>query len=128
MYKFIVTIILCLLCPLSVFSTEILEIVDCHIKYEKRYSGGYFGLNANVYVVTDNYTVPDFYVYLADEEYPGYDISVYRTNSEPSECGEWRFVDDPSKARFTIKFVDDYDKHFDFRIRYVDSPEKAGVY
>ena len=54
---------------------------------------------------------------------------VYRTTDTPKKCGEWRFVNNPDKAKFIIYFVKDGDfLEEDFTIYYVSDRSKAGFH
>ena len=54
---------------------------------------------------------------------------VYRTNDTPRDCGEWRFVNNPDKAKFIVYFVKDGDfLEEDFTIYYVSDRSKAGFF
>ena len=123
--------ILLLLCSISSFSTEILEMDDCYIKYSKGYEGfgqeiGYYRLCANVYLEKDPTQFADFKVCVYSKNFPFWDICIYPVKGKPTQCGHWRFVDNPTEADFSIKIVEDYSDAKDFSIKFVNSPDEAG--
>jgi hypothetical protein len=107
--------------PILVFPD--INIDGCHVDRYYQWSGSiHFEAYGNVFVVTSPTESADIYVKLRNSsEYASW--TIYKTTKEPKRCGEWRFVTDPSKAKFTIKFVDDNE---DITIRFTTDPNNIG--
>ena len=81
-----------------------------------------FEAYGNVYVETNPRMPVDLEVRIVQTEREA-TYNVYKTTDTPQKCGEWRFVNDPSKARFTIRYVKDWE---DCRIWFTNDRSKAG--
>ena len=76
----------------------------------------------NVYVETDPKEPVDLCVKVVDSP-KGATFKVYKTTDTPQSCGEWRFVNDRSKAKFTIRYVKQYE---DCTVFFVNDRSRAG--
>ena len=64
----------------------------------------YFEAYGNVYVVTNPKEHADLDVKIVNSPRLA-TYKVFVTTDTPRKCGEWRFVSDRSKAKFTIRYV-----------------------
>ena len=81
-----------------------------------------FEVYGNVYVVTNPREHADVEVRIVDSPQKA-TYKIYKTTDTPRKCGEWRFVSDRSKAKFTIRYVKDRE---DCRIFFTNDRSKAG--
>ncbi len=109
---------------LGLYAQEV-EINGCHViryyTYDKGSSHSFYAYG-NVYVETDPTEIVDLKVKVIDSE-KMCTYRVYRTTDTPKECGEWRFVTDRSKAKFTIRYVKDWE---DCTICFIKDRSNAG--
>ncbi len=101
------------------------EINGCYVTRYWNYDHGSshsFEAYGDVYVETDPSEPVDMKVKIVQREEDA-TYNVFRIYSEPQKCGEWRFVNDPSKARFTIRYVKDRE---DCSVFFVKDRTKAG--
>ena len=82
----------------------------------------YFEIYGNVYVITSPKEHADIEVRVVDSPQKA-TYNIYKTTDTPRKCGEWRFVSDRSKAKFTIRYVKDRE---DCRIFFTNDRSKAG--
>lgn len=81
-----------------------------------------FEAYGNVYVETNPKEHVDVEVRIVDSPLNA-TYTVYKTTDTPKKCGEWRFVTDRSKAKFTIRYVKDWE---DCRIYFTKDRSQAG--
>lgn len=96
----------------------------CHVTRYYASVTSYFYAYGDVYVETDPKEPVDLEVKVTNERLA--QCWVYVTTDKPQDCGEWRFVKDRSKAKFTVRFVDHWDP--DCTIRYVSNRSEAGCW
>lgn len=105
-------------------SAQEVDINGCDIVSFTDFETHSFEAYGNVFVETNPIEPVDMYVKIVDTpEHATY--KVYRTTDTPQKCGEWRFVTDRSKARFTIRYVKS-DWFYDCTIYFVKDRSKAG--
>lgn len=105
----------------STFAQRVSFESDCRVI--RRYASvtSYFRLYGSVYVETDPKEPVDLKVKVVNGPIAAFNI--YITTDKPQDCGEWRFVSDRSKAKFTIRYVKE---HEDCTIRFVKDRSQAG--
>ncbi|MDD4141594.1 MAG: hypothetical protein PHR20_02210 [Bacteroidales bacterium] len=86
---------------------------------------GPFELYGNVFVETDPKEHVDICVKIVDSPKKA-TYNIFKTTDTPQKCGEWRFVDDRSKAKFTIRYVKEPDWWEDCRIYFTTDRNQAG--
>lgn len=101
------------------------EINGCYVTRYWTYDHGSshsFEAYGDVYVETDPSEPVDMKVRIVQKEEDA-TYNVFKTNSEPQNCGEWRFTNNKDKAKFTIRYVKDWE---DCRVFFVKDRNKAG--
>ena len=81
-----------------------------------------FSAYGNVYVETDPKEPVQLEVKVVSNPAIA-DFSVYKTSDTPKQCGEWRFVNDRSKADFSIRYVKEWE---DCTIVFTSDRKNAG--
>ncbi len=101
------------------------EIDGCYVTVAHDWGGmkqtHSFEAYGDVYVETNPLEPVDLRIEIVDKSMFS-DLCVFKTTDTPQKCGEWRFVSDRSKARFTIRFVKE---HADYYIFFVDERKDA---
>lgn len=77
----------------------------------------------DVYIETDPKEPVDMCVKVVSDIHAN--MWIYKTTDQPQDCGEWRFVKDRSKAKFTIRLVNELE---DCTIRFVPKRSDAGCW
>ena len=101
MKKFPILFLFCL--PLCTLNAQSIRIDGCNVTRYYASETAEFMAFGNVYVETDPHEPVDIYVKVTND--PHADMWIYKTTDKPQDCGEWRFVSDRSKAKFTIRYV-----------------------
>lgn len=102
MKKFaLVFVFICSVCALFAQETEI---NGCYVTSYYGNETHCFEAYGNVYVETDPTEPVDMDVLIVDSPQKA-SYNIYKTADTPKKCGEWRFVTDRSKAKFTIRYV-----------------------
>lgn len=101
------------------------EINGCYVtvyhSHDKKSSSS-FEVYGDVYVETNPKTPVDLEVRVVSSPQKA-TYKVFKTSSIPTRCGEWRFVSDRSKAKFTIRYVEDWE---DCCIYFTKNSDEAG--
>lgn len=98
---------------------------ECYVtRYYASVTSSFYAYG-NVFVETDPKEPVDLCVKITNNP-KGATFWIYKTTDKPQDCGEWRFVKDRSKAKFTVRFVDHWDP--DCTIRYVSNRSEAGCW
>lgn len=121
MKKFLILFLFCL--PLCTLNAQSIRIDGCNVTRYYASETAEFMAFGNVYVETDPHEPVDIYVKVTND--PHADMWIYKTTDKPQDCGEWRFVSDRSKAKFTIRYVKE---HEDCTIRFVLNRSEAGCW
>ncbi len=121
MKKFLFVVLFVL--SLCVSYAQYIKIDGCNVTRCYGSLTRYFMAFGNVYVETDPKEPVDIRVRVTTISPATF--SIYKTDNEPQDCGEWRFVKDRSKAKFTIRYVKD---HEDCTIRFVPNRSDAGCW
>lgn len=108
---------------LSVYAQET-EINGCRIISYTGNETYEFSAYGNVYIETNPKKPVDLYVKVVDSPNKA-SFKIFKTTNDPQKCGEWRFVTDRSKAKFTIRYVKELE---DCNIYFVKEKSKAGFY
>ncbi|MDR2652190.1 MAG: hypothetical protein LBC68_07745 [Prevotellaceae bacterium] len=95
------------------------RVVNCRITKEYGFETKTVSLFGNVKVVTDPNEYAEFKVRIIKENQCCADLFVKIVNTEPEQCGEWRFVKSEKDAWITVRFVEEGWE--DFTIRFVTS-------
>ena len=94
----------------------------CHVTRYYASVTSYFYAYGDVYVETDPKEPVELEVKIASR-HSGADFTIYRTTDTPKQCGEWRFVNNKSKADFSIRFVNEWE---DCTIIFTSNRDDAG--
>lgn len=108
---------------LSISFAQRIKIDGCEITRYYGMETFYFSAYGNVYVETDPKEPVDLRVKVIVDSNDIAHFHIYKTSDKPQGCGEWRFVKDRSKAKFTIRYVKE---HEDCKIRFVNNRSDAG--
>ena len=108
---------------LCIISAQSIKIDGCNVTRYYASETAEFMAFGNVYVETDPREPVDIHVKVTND--PHADMWIYKTTDKPQDCGEWRFVTDRSKAKFTIRYVKE---HEDCTIRFVPNRSDAGCW
>ena len=100
------------------------EIDQCFVTRYYASGNRTFMAYGDVYVETDPKEFVDLRVKVVTDPRIA-DFLVFKTTDTPQDCGEWRFVKDRSKAKFTIRFVKEWE---DCTIYYTPHRDRAGWY
>lgn len=98
------------------------EINGCYITTYYGNETMRFEVYGNVYVVIDTKEHADIEVRIVESPQKA-TYNIFKTTDTPKKCGEWRFVSDRSKAKFTIRYVKEQE---DCRIYFTNDRNKAG--
>lgn len=121
MKKFLfVLLFLFVLCTLN---AQRIKIDGCNVTRYYASVTNCFMAFGDVYVETDPKEPVDICVRVINSSPATF--SIYKTTEKPQDCGEWRFVTDRSKAKFTIRYVKE---HEDCTIRFVTNRSDAGCW
>ena len=121
MKKFLfVLLFLFVLCALN---AQRIKIDGCNVTRYYASVTNCFMAFGDVYVETDPKEPVDICVRVINSSPATF--SIYTTTEKPQDCGEWRFVTDRSKAKFTIRYVKE---HEDCTIRFVTNRSDAGCW
>lgn len=98
---------------------------ECYVTRYYASVTSYFYAYGDVYVETDPKEPVDLRVKVASDSHDIAQCRIFVTTDKPQDCGEWRFVKDRSTAKFTVRFVKEYE---DCVIRYVSNRSDAGCW
>ena len=121
MKKLLLLFLFCL--PLCVSFAQRIKIDECNVTRYYASVTHHFMAFGSVYVETDPKEPVDICVKVVNSSPATF--SIYKTTDKPQDCGEWRFVNDRSKAKFTIRYVKD---HEDCTVRFVQNRSDAGCW
>lgn len=108
---------------LLTLNAQHIKIDGCHVTRYYASVTNYFMAFGDVFVETDPKEPVDMDVKITNN--PHATGWIYKTSDKPQDCGEWRFVTDRSKAKFTIRYVKE---HEDCTIRFVSNRSDAGFW
>lgn len=94
---------------------------ECKVTKDYGFQQYTFSVYGDVYVETDPKEPVELEVKVTNERLA--QCWVYVTTDKPQDCGEWRFVKDRSKAKFTIRYVNEFE---DCSIYFVKERSSAG--
>ena len=95
---------------------------ECKVTCDYGFMRETFSAYGNVYVETDPKEPVQLEVKVVSNPAIA-DFSVYKTSDTPKQCGEWRFVNDRSKADFSIRYVKEWE---DCTIVFTSDRKNAG--
>ena len=95
---------------------------ECKVTKDYGFQQYTFSVYGDVYVETDPKEPVELEVKIASR-HSGADFTIYRTTDTPKQCGEWRFVNNKSKADFSIRFVNEWE---DCTIIFTSNRDDAG--
>ena len=94
---------------------------ECKVTKDYGFQQYTFSVYGDVYVETDPKEPVELEVKVTNERLA--QCWVYVTTDKPQDCGEWRFAKDRSKAKFTIRYVNEFE---DCSIYFVKERSSAG--
>ena len=121
MKKFLFVVLFVL--SLYVSYAQSIKIDGCDVTRYYASVTSYFMAFGDVYVETESKEPVDILVKVTTD--PSASMWIFKTSDEPQDCGEWRFVKDRSKAKFTIRYVKELE---DCTIRFVSKRSDAGCW
>lgn len=98
------------------------EINGCYITTCYGNETAEFEAFGNVFIETDPKEPVDLYVRVVDSPEEATYV-VYKTTDTPKKCGEWCFVKRRAQAKFTIRYVKEYEN---IRVYFTKNRSKAG--
>ncbi len=117
------SVVFLLMLSLSVSFAQRIKFDGCKVtRYYASVTSEFYAYG-DVFVETDPKEPVDIEVKVVSDIYAT--VWVYKATDKPQDCGEWRFVKDRSKAKFTIRFVKE---HEDCTIRFVPNRSDAGCW
>ena len=120
MKKFISSLFILFVVSCAFAQSVVLD--GCHVTRYYASVTSYFYAYGDVYVETDPKEPVELEVKIASR-HSGADFTIYRTTDTPKQCGEWRFVNNKSKADFSIRFVNEWE---DCTIIFTSNRDDAG--
>ena len=121
MKKLLFVVLFCM--TLCVSYAQRIKIDGCNVTRYYASETSYFMAFGDVYVETDPKEPVDICVKITTD--PHAYMWIYKTTDKPQNCGEWRFVKDRSKAKFTIRYVKE---HEDCTVRFIQNRSDAGCW
>jgi len=121
MKKLLFVVLFCM--TLCASYAQRIRIDGCNVTRYYASVTNYFMAFGDVYAETDPKEPVDLEVKVTNS--PQATCWVYKTTDKPQNCGEWRFVKDRSKAKFTIRYVKE---HEDCTVRFVSNRSEAGCW
>ena len=104
------------------------EVNGCTITLKYESLTEVFEAYGDVYVETNIKNTANVVVKIVDKPDDA-TYKVFKTTDTPKKCGEWRFVKERNKAKFTVYFVKDGDFiEEDFRICFINNRNDSGFY
>lgn len=121
-------VVFLLLLSMSFSFAQRVDVNGCTITLKYSSLTEIFEAYGDVFVETDIRNTANIAVKIVDNPDDA-TYKVFKTTDTPKKCGEWRFVKERDKAKFTIYFVKDGDFiDEDIRIFFTKNRKDSGFY